>query len=75
MLFDADPLLEMVGPFTANEVGTKLIQMQNLMCVPPPYVPIMLEQTLTLREAYTRLGGAIQVDGFEVDCTPLLAYL
>jgi hypothetical protein len=24
-LFDGDPLLEMVGPFMANEVGTKII--------------------------------------------------
>ena len=24
-LFDANPLLEMVGPFMANEVGTKLV--------------------------------------------------
>ena len=74
-LFGGDPLLEMVGPFVANEVGTEIIRTRNVMCVPPRYVPILLGQMLSPREAYTRLGGAIRADGFEGDCAPLLAYL
>lgn len=45
-LFDANRLVKTVGPFTANEIGTELTQMQNFMCVPPRYVLIMLGQTL-----------------------------
>lgn len=41
-LFDVDPLQELVGPFTAGEVSTELIQTRNVMCVPPKYVPILL---------------------------------
>jgi hypothetical protein len=74
-LFDSDPLLEMVGPFVANKVGTKIIRTWNIMCVPPCYVPILLGQMLSPREAYTSLGSAIRTDGFEGDCVPLLAYL
>jgi hypothetical protein len=75
-LFDGDPLLERtVGPFVANEVGTEIIRTRNVMCVPPRYVPILLGQALSPREAYTRLGGAICTDRFEGDCAPLLAYL
>jgi hypothetical protein len=74
-LFDGDPLLETVGPFVANEVGTEIIRTRNIMCVPPRYIPILLGQMLSPREAYTRLGGAIRADGFEGDCAPLLAYL
>ena len=65
----------MVGPFTANENGMELIRMQNLMCVPPRYVPILLGRLLTPREVYVHLGRAIQADRLEVDCGPLLGYL
>ena len=74
-LFDGDPLAETVGPFAANEVGTELVRTRNVMFVPPKYVLIVLGQTLTPRQAYQRLGGAIRADGFEGDCAPLLTYL
>jgi hypothetical protein len=74
-LFHGDPLLETMGTFVANEVETEIIPMRNVMCVPPCYVPILLGQMLSPREAYTRLGGAIRANRFEGDCAPLLAYL
>jgi hypothetical protein len=45
------------------------------MAVPPKYIPIVLGQRLTPREAYTRLGGAIRDDGQDVDCANLLNFL
>jgi hypothetical protein len=74
-LFAADPHLETVGPFAANENGTELVRTRNLMCVPPRYVPLVLGRLLTPRDAYLRLSGAIRADGLEAACTPLLTYL
>jgi hypothetical protein len=59
-LFDADPLLQMVGPFAANEVGTELVRTRNVMFLPPRYIAIALGQSLTPREAYLRIGRAIR---------------
>jgi hypothetical protein len=74
-LFDGDPLLQTVGPFAANEVGTELIHTCSVMFLPPRYTAIVLGQSLTPREAYLRIGGAIWTDGLEVDCAPLLSFL
>ena len=74
-LFDADPLLQTVGPFAANEVGTELIRTRSVMFLPPRYIAIVLGQNLTPRDAYLRLGGAIRADGLELDCAPLLSFL
>ena len=69
-LFDVDPQVNLVGPFAGGEV--RLILTQNVMCMPPKYVSILLGQGLTLREAYLWVCGAIQADGNEADCGPLL---
>lgn len=74
-LFNADPLLDLVGLFAAGEVGTELICTRNIMCVPPKYVPILLSQALTPWEAYLHISGAIWTDGLEANCGSLLAYL
>ena len=73
-LFDADPLLQMVGPFAANEVGTELIRTCSVMFLLLHYIAIVLGQSLTPREAYLHIGGAIWTDGLEVDCAPLLSF-
>jgi hypothetical protein len=46
-IFYADPLLDLVGLFAAREVSTELICTENIMCVLPKYVPILLRQSLT----------------------------
>jgi hypothetical protein len=74
-MFAADPAAIVVGPFGANEVGTEIVRTQNMMAVPPKYIPIILGQRLTPWEAYTRLGGAIRMDGQEADCANLLTFL
>ena len=74
-LFAANPQAIVVGPFAANEAGTETIRTRNVMAVPPKYIPIVLGQHLTPREAYTRLGGAIRDDGQEVNCANLLSFL
>lgn len=74
-LFDGGPDVEVVGPYAANEVGTELIRTRNVMFVPPRYIPTLLGQSLTPRQAYLRLVGAVRTDGFELACAPLLDYL
>lgn len=73
-LLNADPLLQMVRPFAANEVGTELIHTRNVMFLPPRYIAIVLGQSLTPRDAYLHLGGAIRANSLEVDCAGLLAH-
>jgi hypothetical protein len=75
-LFAADPAAIVVGPFVANEAGTEIVRTRNAMAVPPKYIPIVLGQRLTPREAYTQLGGAIRMlEGQEADCANLLTFL
>jgi len=52
-LFAADPGAIVVGPFAANEAGTEIVRTRNVMAVPPRYIPIVLGQHLTPRDAYT----------------------
>ena len=75
-LFDADPLLQMVGPSAANKVGMELIHTPNVLFLPPQYIAIVvLGQNLTPREAYLRIGGAIRANDLELHCSPLLSFL
>ena len=75
-LFDADPTLELVGPFVVNKPGTELIWTRNVMFVPPKYGLILLGQLLKpAHQAYTSMGGAIHADGLEVACASLINFL
>jgi hypothetical protein len=73
--FAGDPHVQTVGPFVEGDAGTEVARTRQYMYVPPKYVPILLEQRLSPREAWTRVQGAITLDGAAEACAPLLTWL
>jgi hypothetical protein len=73
--FAVGPDVSTVGPYGENDDGTEVLRTRNYMYVPPKYVPILLAHSLTPREAWTRVRGAIVADQATVACAPLLDWL
>ena len=74
-LLAADPTAPAVGPFHDGEPDTQTIRSRNVLPVPPAYINIILDKTLTPRELWDQLGGAIIADGREEECTLLMQWM
>jgi hypothetical protein len=70
-----DPELKLLGPHENDEAGTEVIRVRQSMLVPFRYVRLLLPGSLTPREAWIQLAGAIYNDGKQVACAPLLDWL
>jgi hypothetical protein len=73
--WDVDPLAASLGPFVANEAGTVLTRTRMLMVVPQAYTHLVVNATLTPREAWVRLSTQIFTDNRAISCAPLLDWL
>jgi hypothetical protein len=77
--FAGDPAIGMVGPFATGDAGTEAKATRKLAYLPPRYVPMAIGMTLTPRQAWERIGGAIRTgehaDTEVVACAPLLDWL
>lgn len=57
--------VQMMGPYTDREGSTVRVLVHWAMYLPPIFVPLILHQDLTPREAWMRIGGAIVAGGME----------
>ena len=71
----ADPNLQILGPYNAQDAGTTLIRCRRSIYLPPKYVPLMITGPVTPRLAWEMLRGQIVIDGIEEDCKPLIQWL
>ena len=74
-LIAANPRPVLVGPFQNGDAGTEVVRVRRTIFVPPPYVPLFLEEDLEPVEAYSRAIAAITADQRVVECEPLLTWL
>ena len=73
----ADASLELLGPFNAGDVGVTVVATRPLMYLPAKYVPIMIGQIWSPRQAWDTLSGAIrnEVPQAQRELEPLLNWL
>jgi hypothetical protein len=62
-LLAQDPATQFVGAFANGDAGTEVIRAHRTMVVPHRYGTILLENSLSPREAWIRLKGAINTAG------------
>ena len=74
-LLAATPTATSVGPFHDGDPDTQVIHSRNVLPVPPAYINIILDKTLTPRELWDQLGGSITADGREEECQLLMEWL
>ena len=73
--FAVDANVQMVGPFNDGDPGTENVRVRRSIYLPPMFVSLMLEDEMTPREAWDRLGNAIRVEGKLIECKPLVDWL
>jgi hypothetical protein len=66
---------QFVGPFGEEDAGTEVVRTRRATVVPHRYVQLLLAQSLTPREAWIRVKGAIAATGQMADCSPLIDWL
>ena len=74
-LLAATPTATSVGPFHDRDPDTQVIRSRNVLPVPPAYINIVLDKTLTPRELWDQLRGSIIADGREEECQLLMEWL
>ena len=74
-LLGQDPNSQFVGPFGEDDAGTEVVRTRRATVVPHRYVQLLLAQSLTPREAWIRVKGAIAAAGQMADCSPLIDWL
>jgi hypothetical protein len=74
-LLAQDPNAQFVGPFGNADAGTEVVRTRRTMAIPPRYVTILLENSLSPRDAWLRLKGAIETAGQMAACAPLINWL
>ena len=74
-LLAANPTATLVGPFHDGDPDTQVIRSRNVLPVPLAYINIILDKTLTPRELWDQLRGAIIADGREEECRILVERL
>ena len=69
---------KLLGPFEITDEHTEEVEVRTLVHLPYCFVPLVLDQQLTPRAAWTVLAGAISSrggGGVEAQCAPLLSFL
>jgi hypothetical protein len=74
-LLGQDPNSPFVDPFGEEDAGTEVVRTRCATVVPHRYVQLLLAQSLTPREAWIRVKGAIATAGQMADCSPLIDWL
>jgi len=74
-LIAANPNAELFGPFLANDPNAELIRTRNCCMVPTAYIPLVIDRSHTPKELWTTLRGAINTDGLDQACKPLINFL
>jgi hypothetical protein len=64
-----------VGPFDDNDAGTDVLRTRYFIYVPVKYARIILEQSLTPRQDWERLGGAIFADNAADACAAFIDWM
>ena len=57
LLLNADPMATMVGPFAAGDPDTESVNVQKCMYIPNRFLPLLLNNSLTPREAWQQIRG------------------
>ena len=67
--------VEMLGPFTAGDPNIESLKCCKMVLVPAAYLQLLLDRTLTPRQLWEQVGGAIIADAKEVECWVLLNWI
>ena len=65
----------LLGPYTSTSPNIEAVKAWYMVYVPPPFVNLLLGQTLTLVQVWMRVQGLIVDRGLEADCKPLIDWL
>ena len=74
-LLSGNPPVEVLGPFTAGDPDTEPLKCRKMVPVPAAYLHLLLDRTLTPRQLWEQVGGAIIADAKEVECGVLLNWI
>ena len=74
-LLSGNPTVEVLGPFTAGDPDTEPLKCRKMVPVPAAYLHLLLDRTLTPRQLWEQVGGAIIADAKEVECGVLLKWI
>ena len=74
-LLSGNPTVEVLGPFTAGDPDTEPLKCRKMVPVPAAYLHLLLDRTLTPRQLWEQVGGAIIADAKEVECGVLLNWI
>ena len=74
-LLSGNPTAEVLGPFTAGDPDTEPLKCRKMVPVPAAYLHLLLDRTLTPRQLWEQVGGAIIADAKEVECGVLLNWI
>ena len=68
---------KLLGPYLAGTANTEEVEVRSMVHLPYRFVPLVLDQLLTPRAAWTVLAGAILAEGADAaaKCAPLLTFL
>ena len=58
-LLSGNPTVEVLGPFTAGDPDTEPLKCRKMVPVPAAYLHLLLDRTLTPRQLWEQVGGAI----------------
>ena len=73
--FAVDANIQLLGPFADGDAGTERVRVRNTVYLPPMFVSTMIDEEMSPREAWFRLGGAISSEGKLVECKPVIDWL
>ena len=64
-----------LGPFADGEAGTELIRIRRTCYVPPAYVPMFVEGSMSPRMAWETVVQHIYAEGCQAACAALVDYI
>lgn len=73
--FANNPDAQSLGPFTANDADTEIVRVRHSVLLPPVYVPLILEDTMTPRAAWERIRGEMVNQNRSVECRAVVDWL
>jgi hypothetical protein len=71
----ANPDADLMDPPDGGAADTELVRVRNCMLVPYRYVRLLFQHSMSPREAWEQLAGALDNDGTAPDCQPLIDWL
>lgn len=71
----AHPDREMFGPYDATDADTETIRTRRMMLIPSKYLPMVLDEGITPKQAWLRIRGSMVAHGDADSCQPLIDWL